>query len=416
MDHPDTFHHLIYELITAEHRSDAAREFAHYGGASDLVFFVLDREVGALITALGFPPTMPDASGWAKFVEDTAKSGSEAGALTYPLPGQTIHCLGRSTTRDAVVVFIGGEPRVDFIAQVIDVMPILRVLFQAEQAVLNANATTALARNATRQLRSQAASLEQARRMANSELIERHKAEEALRVNAAELERSNRDLQQFAGIVSHDLQEPLRMVSSYLGLIEMRYAPLLDDKAQEYIGLAISGSQRMSQLIKALLGYAQVGADERTMVPVPLEAVLIEAQGNLEARIVDTNASIQCTDLPSVKGDHVLLVQLFQNLLVNAIKFSRKGTAPVIRVTAVDQGSTWLISVADNGIGILPSDHSRIFGVFQRLHSRDAYEGCGIGLATCKRIMGRHGGHIAVASEVGVGSTFTLSFPKSGSW
>ncbi|MBA3709262.1 MAG: hypothetical protein H0W83_10640 [Planctomycetes bacterium] len=413
MERIRTLLRLISELTSTSARSKVAGDLARHCGADDLVIFVLDPVVDVFIPAFGFPRTLPDAIEWQRFVSETSRRGQHEATLPYPVSGQEHRSVGFSSRPDSVLVFVGGAPDPELTACVLDILPTLRVTFQAEQSVLSANATTSLARNATQQLRAQALSLDQARRSAHEEVIERHKAEEALSRKALELERSNKDLQHFSATVSHDLQEPLRMVSSYLALIERRYAQKLDDKAREYIGHATSGAHRMSQLIRSLLDYAQVGTDDRSFVMVPLETVVIEAMDNLSQRISETGAHIHFDDLPSVHGDHVLLVQLFQNLVSNGIKFMRPGVVPEVRVTAVDDGGHWKIAVSDNGIGISVADRERIFGVFQRLHTRDAYEGCGIGLATCKRIIERHGGEVWVESAVGSGSTFFFTLAKS---
>ncbi len=377
------------------------------------MIFVLDPDVNVFIPALGFPRTLPDAIEWHRFVSEVSRRGQHQETLPYPASGLMHRCVGFSSRPDSVLVFVGGAPDTELTACLLDILPMLRVSFQAEQSVLIANATTSLARNASQQLRAQTLTLEQARRTAHEELVERHKAEEALSRKALELERSNKDLNHFSATVSHDLQEPLRMVTSYLALLERRYAQKLDEKAREYIEHATSGALRMSQLIRSLLDYAQVGTDDRSFVMVPLETVVIEAIDNLSERISETGALIHFDDLPSVHGDHILLVQLFQNLLSNGIKFTRSGVVPEVRVTAVEDEGHWKIAISDNGIGISAADRERIFGVFQRLHTRDAYEGCGIGLATCKRIIERHGGRLWVESVVGSGSTFCFTVPKS---
>lgn len=403
---------LVARLGVEGDRTESARALARFIGAEDLLIFVADPEIGVLIPARGFLRTLPGAGAWKAFLAETVRVGHHQASLPFPTGDSTASCVGRSADGDSALVLIGGQADHDLADDLVALLPLLSVAFKAEQTVLNASATTSLARNAAHQLREQAASVEQARRMAHDEVIERRRAEDALQAKAVELERSNRDLQQFGAIVSHDLQEPLRMVTNYLALIQRRYADRLDEKAKEYVAYAMSGAERMARLIRALLSYAQVGTESRQFSMVPLEAAVQEAMTNLTQRISETKAGIHVGDLPSIRGDHVLLVQLFQNLIGNALKF-RRADAPAVRVEAEPDGSGWVISVADNGIGISPQNRDRIFGVFQRLHAQDEYEGSGIGLATCRRIIDHHGGRIWVESEPGVGSTFRFALPQA---
>ncbi|MEJ5199804.1 MAG: ATP-binding protein, partial [Anaerolineae bacterium] len=241
-------------------------------------------------------------------------------------------------------------------------------------------------------------------------------AEERLRQTLAELERSNADLEQFAYIVSHDLQEPLRMVSGFLGLLAERYQGQLDADADEFIAFAVDGARRMQNLINALLEYSRVTTRGRPPHPTDANAALADALWNLQVTIQEANATVTHDPLPTVLADSTQLMQLFQNLIGNAIKF--RGTEPpAVHISArpaADSGPTvkmWEFSVRDNGIGIDPKYHDRIFGVFQRLHTQQQYPGTGIGLAVCKKIVERHGGRIWVESEPGKGSTFYFTLP-----
>ena len=235
--------------------------------------------------------------------------------------------------------------------------------------------------------------------------MERIQAAEALRRTADDLARSNKDLEQFAYVASHDLQEPLRIVAGYIQLLERRYKGKLDTDADEFIEFAVDGATRMRTLINDLLAYSRVGTRGKAPAPVDLEAVLARAVGNLRAAVEESSAQVTHDPLPTVMGDATQLLQLFQNLLSNAIKFRREGP-PDIRVTARRDAGHWLLAVRDNGIGIGPEYKDRIFVIFQRLHTREKYPGTGIGLAICKRIVERHGGTIWVESEPGKGSTF----------
>ncbi len=236
----------------------------------------------------------------------------------------------------------------------------------------------------------------------------RRRAQAELEILAQELARSNQELEQFAYVASHDLQEPLRMVSSYLQLLSRRYHGKLDADADEFIGFAVDGAARMQALIADLLAYSRAGRQPLTPTDVDCGDLLDVVLRDLGPAIRDSGATVERGDLPTVVGDRTQLRQLFQNLLGNAIKF-RSEAPPRIEIRAIRDGALWEISFADNGIGIAPEHRQRIFQIFQRLHARDEYAGTGIGLAICQRIAERHGGHIRVEATPGGGSTFRVT-------
>jgi PAS domain S-box-containing protein len=240
--------------------------------------------------------------------------------------------------------------------------------------------------------------------------LERQYAEKELQRQKQELTRSNDELEQFAYVASHDLQEPLRMVVSYLQLLERRYKSNLDASADEFIAYAVDGASRMQTLINDLLEYSRVNTRGQDFTEVDCSEVLECALGNLKMAIAESNAVITCDRLPEVVADSSQLAQLLQNLIGNAIKFRGK-LAPQIHIGAEHQVDHWLFSVCDNGIGIEPQYSDRIFAVFQRLHSRVKYKGTGIGLAICKKIVERRGGSIWVESKLDRGSTFYFTIP-----
>ena len=252
-------------------------------------------------------------------------------------------------------------------------------------------------------VRQRTAELETSNRQLQEEIAERKRV-------AEDLARSNKDLEQFAYVASHDLQEPLRIVSGYLQLIERRYKGKLAAEADEFISFAVDGAARMQSLIEDLLAYSRVGTQGRRFAPTDCEKVFERAVGNLGRAVADSGATVTHDPLPTVVADATQLVQVFQNLIGNAIKF-RGAEPPRIHVAARPQDSQWLFSVQDNGIGLEPQYAERIFILFQRLHARDKYAGTGIGLSVCQRIIELHGGRIWVESKPGEGSMFhfTLS-------
>ncbi|RIH87845.1 Phytochrome-like protein cph1 [Calidithermus terrae] len=227
----------------------------------------------------------------------------------------------------------------------------------------------------------------------------------------AELERSNRELEQFAYVASHDLQEPLRMISSYAQLLARRYRGRLDEKADQYIDFAVDGANRMQKLIQDLLAYSRVGTHGRALEPTDAGEVLRKTLEDLRLAIEESGATVEVGPLPTVLADRSQLTQVFQNLLVNALKFRHPERPLHLRVEAARHDGMWRFMVQDNGIGVESQYFERIFVIFQRLHGREDYPGSGIGLAVCKKIVERHGGKIWLESEPGEGSTFYFTWP-----
>ncbi len=242
--------------------------------------------------------------------------------------------------------------------------------------------------------------------------VELQEANTLLEKKSNELARSNLELQQFAYIASHDLQEPLRAISGFTELLEKRYKGQIDERADTYINFIIDGTKQMNQVIFDLLEYSRVQTKAHEFGLIDTTISLKQALRNLRASIKEKDAIITADPLPELSADGIQITQIFQNLIGNALKFQKPGTVPEIRIAAQDRGDSWLFSVTDNGIGIDPRYTERIFKIFQRLHAKGEYAGTGIGLAICKRIVERHGGDITVRSEPGVGSTFEFTLPK----
>jgi PAS domain S-box-containing protein len=243
------------------------------------------------------------------------------------------------------------------------------------------------------------------------DITEMKHAEEHIREKNVELERSNAELETFAFVASHDMKEPLRMVSNYTQLLATRYQDQLDHDGKEFINYAVEGVHRMQQLINDLLNYARIGKTEPAHERVDLNDLLAEVQVNLKAEIEKKEAILHIASLPVVKGVRSQFTQVFQNLIGNAMKFC-EGCPPEIWVNVKDDGDEWLFSVKDNGIGIDEVYREKVFMLFQRLHNRERYAGTGIGLTVCKKIIELHGGRIWFDSQLGKGTTFYFTLPK----
>lgn len=243
--------------------------------------------------------------------------------------------------------------------------------------------------------------------------ITAHKrAEEKLLRRTEELKRSNAELEQFASVASHDLQEPLRMVSSYLDLLHHRFHEKLGPDAEKFIKIAAGGATRMRALIQDLLAYSRVGNHAKPLQPTDLAKTVTDVQKSLGIAIAESGGKVTHDPLPTISGDPTQLTQLFQNLIANALKFHGRE-APRVHVAAQDAGAEWTFAVSDNGIGIDPKFFDQLFTIFRRLHARNEYPGTGIGLAVCKKVVERHGGRIWIESEPGKGTTFRFTIPKA---
>lgn len=244
------------------------------------------------------------------------------------------------------------------------------------------------------------------------QIRERERVEEKLKQTMAEFARSNSELELFAYVASHDLQEPLRMVTSFTQLLEKRYKNKLDKDADEFIEFILDGATRMQSMINDLLQYSRVGTRGKPFKLTDFESVFGQSLVNLKIAIDENNAIITHDPLPTLMADSTQMIEVFQNLISNAIKF-RSKESPQVHVSALKKRNEWVFSVRDNGIGIAPEFFDKLFIIFQRLHSRSEYPGTGIGLAVCRKIVERHGGKIWVESEPDKGSTFYFSIPDS---
>ncbi|MBG0815551.1 CHASE3 domain-containing protein [Planomonospora sp. ID82291] len=247
-----------------------------------------------------------------------------------------------------------------------------------------------------------------------AELEESHRARHLLEEQTTELRRSNAELEQFAYVASHDLQEPLRKVASFTQMLEQRYGGQLDDRAKQYIAFAVDGAKRMQVLINELLTFSRVGRITREPVTFGLAETITAALRNLTAAVEESGGEIEVGPLPEVTGDRAQFVMLWQNLIGNALKFRHPDRAPVVRIEARREDGEWLITVTDNGIGIDARFADKIFVIFQRLHNRDAYEGTGIGLAICRKVVEYHRGRIWLDTGHTDGTRFVIALPATG--
>lgn len=280
-----------------------------------------------------------------------------------------------------------------------------------------------LTSHSTAQIRKYATGLEdmvaeRTRELANtnrrlSEEVEKHKiTEDKLRRTVEELGRSNAMLQQFARIASHDLQEPLRVIQGYVGLLNSRYESSLDIKGREFLDFIKDGTIRMERLVKGILEHASISYNTKRFEIVDIGIALEDACANLEQRIKDVGAVVTHDQLPSMSTNRSQITQLFQNLIGNALKFQKADCVPRIHISCIEENTDYIFTVADNGIGIEPQYQEQIFGMFKRLHSTQQYPGSGLGLAICKAIVDQHSGSIWVESELGQGSKFCFRIPN----
>ncbi len=312
---------------------------------------------------------------------------------------------GTSTPEDLLDESVALVTSLLFLFGVLYIAPLFLTIKQAAAALQRSKEELEY------QVKERTAELREANAHLAVELDERRRAEQLLAHYAEDLKRSNAELEEFAYVASHDLQEPLRMVASFTQLLAKRYQGKLDQDADDFIGFAVDGATRMQQLIQALLAYSRVGTRGKSLAPTDCNAILDLVRTNLCRALEESGAEVTAESLPTVQGDEVQLVQLFQNLIANAVKFHGEAP-PIIRISAREDNGDWRFAVQDNGIGIALAHQDRIFKIFQRLRRRSEYPGTGIGLAICKKIVERHGGRLWVESEEGRGATFFFTIPK----
>jgi signal transduction histidine kinase len=310
----------------------------------------------------------------------------------------------------AAVLILGGVLGAGSLLRGMITRPLALLSAQARQVGAGEFAKPLAVARGPREIAQVGSEMEAMREQIVAELAQAEAARAQLEEQAAELRRSNMELEQFAYVASHDLQEPLRKIASFCQALRTRYHGQLDERADQYIDFAVDGAKRMQTLINDLLTFSRVGRSGMQHELVDLNETLAAARSALEQSIAEADARVEAGTLPVVRGDRTLLTSLLQNLIANAVKF-RGSQPPVVRIDAQRNGTQWLLSCADSGIGIEDEYAERIFLIFQRLHARDAYEGSGIGLALCRKIVEYHGGRIWLDTEHSGGARFCFTLP-----
>jgi signal transduction histidine kinase len=366
------------------------------------------------IEASGKPVISPDIlAGKTEFDSLRAKIAVFE-AVVSGAHGQALSSLDRASSEtDSVLLAIA----IGLVSVVVVLAIVLRAAIRPvgligaqARAVADGDFTHEVIQRGPREISDLAADVNIMRERILRELSAVREANESLSAQAMELQRSNAELEQFAYVASHDLQEPLRKITSFCQLLQRRYGGQLDEKADQYIELAVNGAKRMQALINDLLAFSRVGRSAPELVPVSCDAAIAEAQANLAARIEQTDAKIHTEQLPTVLAQMPLMTAVFQNLISNALKFNGERP-PHVDITVARDGTDWMFSVTDKGIGIAPEYADRIFLIFQRLHDRAAYPGTGIGLAMCRKIIEYFGGRIWLDTDVTDGARFRFTLP-----
>jgi signal transduction histidine kinase len=367
------------------------------------------------VRAAGKPVPGPSVTNGKMLFDDIRQPLSRLQSRLATLKAQAVSSLNSSAgTLDAVSVGIAAAlllvvGAVAIGLRAVAVRPLTRLASDA-RVVAAGNFEHEVTTNGPREAADLAVDVNRMRERILSELSAVRVANAALQARAHDLERSNSELEQFAYVASHDLQEPLRKVASFCQLLQRRYVGQLDERADQYIEFAVDGAKRMQVLIDDLLAFSRVGRVEREPALISCASVLSAARVNLTAEIRESGAVIEAADLPVVRAEFSLITSLFQNLLSNAIKF-RGDKPPQIAISVTRQDPFWLFTFADNGIGIEPEYADRIFVIFQRLHDRASYSGTGIGLAMCRKIVEYYGGRIWLETTASAGATFCFTLP-----
>ncbi len=397
----------------AEARQHTARELACYLNADDLLILIHNKPHSIYLPAYGFPQTLPGGRSWRAFISEVLAHTSAISEIGYPATTNKRRAQGWAAADGSILTLFDGHPKLEGVRQVVRTLPLIAPTFEKERATIITSAQAKLSAQAAQHARQLAESLDAVRRQLQSTVIlrerditERVRIEAELERSNAELRRVNDDLNQFTFAATHDVQEPLRMITIYVQLLQDELRADVPEAAHAYMDRVVSASQRISRLIDGLLQFTRMGQAQSVQSgAVDVQAALKEALADLQLTLAESQAELISEELPPVIADQLHIRQLFQNLIGNAIKYRRPNVTPKVRISAQREDAYWLFSVRDNGIGIAPEHFEHVFVPFKRLHGPEI-SGAGIGLATCKRIVERYGGRIWVDSVEDGGSVF----------
>ena len=413
----------ILELVAAlardsEMRRRAACELARHLAADDLLVLTFEKEHSTYLPPCGFPQTLYQSRRRKGFTHETTANSFATARLCYPTADQERTARGWAASDESILVLFDGTPNEAQVPEVLSLLPLLTPTFEKERLIISSAAKARLSAQAAQQSRELAESLDSVRRQLQATVIlreqdiaERERVEKELERSNTNLQRVNDDLNQFTFAATHDVREPLRMMTIYVQLLQKELEGRLSETALEYIENVVNGGQRISRLIDGLLQFTRLGGmAEIKPVPVDAEIAVREALGDLQMAVAENNARLTTNELPIVMAEPLHLRQVFQNLIGNSIKYRRPEVDLEIQISAKKDGDFWQFCVRDNGIGIAAEHHDQVFLPFKRLHGSDI-AGTGIGLATCKRMIERYGGRIWIESQENRGAIFYFSLP-----
>lgn len=396
---------LLARLTRPAERADAISLLTRVLGCEETLILIRDPNAGELIPAPGFPQTLPNARAWRDALERGPVPGTWRAEVCSPIHRRAMEAMIVRPDEDCALALLGGAPDRAVLPQIDGVLRIAAAALRNEHIAAVKEAELRAALKATADVAQLALALDQARGELRSTV-------DALVERTTELTQFNSDLQRLSYVISHDLQEPLRMISTFGQLLRRKYDGELDADAHEYLAYMIDGAKRMKALIEDVLAYSRVGDPEnRPFGRVGMADALKTALVNLQLPIGETSAVITSSDLPVVRGDEIQMVRLFQNLIGNAIKY-RSDEPPRIHVSAARTDGEWVFCVEDNGIGVESPYVEHVFGMFKRLHGSDI-PGTGMGLAICRRIVERHGGRIWIEPPRERGTKVCFTMPAT---
>ena len=401
-------------------RLHAALDLARQLEADDLLILTFEKEHAVYLPPCGFPQTLFNSRRWKAFIREISAKNIYETNLCYPTADFLRKAKGWLAPDRGILVLFDGSPNEELVRSTLCLLPLITPTFEKERLLISLAAKAKLSAQSAQQARELAEALDAVRRQLQSTVIlreqdiaERERVEKELEKSNLDLKRVNDDLNQFTFAATHDIREPLRMMTIYVQLLQRDLQGQLSGNATEYIENVVNGAQRISRLIDGLLQFTRLGGSE-SLKPIRVDAgvALEEALEDLRMSIAETDATVMHSPLPVVLAEPTHLRQLFQNLIGNSIKYRRPELKPQIQVCSHRDGDHWRFTIRDNGIGVASEHHDQIFLPFKRLHGSEI-TGAGIGLATCKRIVERYGGRIWVSSEEHRGAEFSFTLPDA---